>query len=374
MRSISSPRALLVCLFVSGVGLPYPAHAQSAAELDKARARALAGLTSLENKAYATALAECEEALQVIQAPTVKLCRARALAGLKRWDDAAKAYDEIAKQKADPGDPPAFDEARKAAKAELGPVKQRAAEAHLERGEEALEKKNGARAREECAAAAGWVPSLRAILCRARGAKLAGQTALAVEDYETIVGTSLASDAPAEEMDAQRDAKTELKAVRDEEAAALAAAEKEKREREEREKRAADEAKRAAEEKAAADAKAAKGRAATMRVAGWITLGVGAAGLAAAGGLAGGAVATNDSLVGSCAADLRCGLSQAGAIDTLAGLRLGTFVAGGVGLASLIASGALHLAAWKTAPAARPKVEVGLLGTSGVWVGGRFWE
>jgi len=106
-----------------------------------------------------------------------------------------------------------------------------------------------------------------------------------------------------------------------------------------------------------------------LRLAGWISLGVGVAGLGAGAVLASQAVATNGELTAVCTRNLKCGPSQASAIESLSAMRIGTFVAGGLGAAALLASGGLHFFMPSDTMPEAPKVS---FGPGGLTVTGAF--
>jgi tetratricopeptide (TPR) repeat protein len=462
---------------------PSDARAQSAEDLDRARARALAGVASLEAKAYATALSECEDALRVIDAPTILLCKARALVGLDRLDDARATYRQLLAKPIPSSAPPAWKEALQSAEAEqreatkllldrhgkrmqeqldakdfsgalasaerslglertasaaLGraralagigrhadaqaayddtlallekpgtgsglsraevegeKAKQReaAAAALLTNGEKRIAAGDFTGALETCKASRNYAPTPQADLCIGRGLAGAGQLNEAVAHFDQLLagGASRLTESQRAEATKERDhakrklgpARLSLKVTP---LAGLRVAIDATSEQDLTGDKAFELPRGSHTVRLAApghvpvvetlELTGGEERAMPvglrplppLRLTGWITLGVGIAALGASGILASQVVSQNNALTAACTGTLECGPSQEPAIQNLSAMRLGTFVAGGVGVAALLASGTLHL----LAPSDRmPDAPTVALGLNGLTVSGAF--
>ncbi len=324
---------------------PVASHAQSATEIGRARADALAGLQRLEAGDYDGALSKCSAAARVVAAPTVQLCVARAEVGLGHLAEAVAVYDEIVSGKAADDEPEAWKQARQEATDELGPLRKRAAQRLLLDGETALKANKLEEADKKCGAAVKVQPSAAAEVCRAKAL-------LELRKFDDAESAALRAQT---QLSKETDSDPELRSWADTLVRDARKRRVEARERDEQDQRAA----------VRANAKAQ-----TLRAAGWATAGLGAAGLVTAAVGAGLVQGTYGGLVNVCSVGASCGPSQRDEIQQLDTLRLVTFVGLGIGAAGAIASTALHLSA-VSARASAPRVRVGWTGL-GIQIGGDF--
>ncbi len=325
-----------------------PAQAQSTADLDRARAKAVAGLASLEAKAYATALRECSEALRIVKAPPVRLCVARAFAGLDRLREAMDAYEGVTAHPVGSDEPESWKLAREAATQELAvttKVVADRAEQLLRAGETALKGKDYVAARAKCEASEATMTSMSARLCAARARAQQERSREVVAAYEKALAPGAAAATWDDRERLRAEATTELEAAR----------------------------KKVAEQEEAARKRLAReeevqAREASQTAWGWVLVGTGVAALGTAGGLASMVISTNDELSSVCSPDGVCGSYRQSTVQSLYDLRIATFVTLGAG-AVATSAGIVRLA---TVDGSEPELEVGLWGPAGVQFRGRF--
>lgn len=116
-------RALTRCVsFVFALAIPATAFAQSDADRATARQLGQDGEQALAAKDYKRAEDDFRRADSLIQAPTLLLGLARALAGEGRYVEAQEAYQRIIREGVSPGAPEPFKKALDSAKAEVQDV------------------------------------------------------------------------------------------------------------------------------------------------------------------------------------------------------------------------------------------------------------
>jgi len=346
----------------------------------------------LDGKNFDAALETAEKSLAVERTVVAALGRAQALAGLKRFSDALGAFDAALALIDKVGAPSGID--RGAVQNEATSVRQNASVELVGKGSKRLSEGDFQGALSSCKAAEGFGPTAESALCNARALTGLGRLEEATRDYETLLADS--SHPP---NDAQRSqANTELADIRRKLGPAkltlrgtqlpgLRVVVDGNAPQELAGDRSLELVRGTHSIRAAApgyvplvevfDLKGGEDRAfpidlrplPPLRLAGWVSLGVGVAGLATSGVLASQVVSQNNTLVDACNANLECAPSAEAAIQSLAGLRVGTFIAGGVGAAALLASGTLHLLAPSDRMPNAPKVSLGI---NGINVTGAF--
>lgn len=357
---------------------------REAAGLLPAATRAMAAMNAraaeeaLERREFSTALKLAESGLVLDDLPRLRFVRGQALIGLSRFDEARGIYQDLLARldKAARGDADVSAETVRAALGELD-ERARAVGARQESdrrrravadAEASISKGAFNEALDVCEAVYKAEPLPEARLCIARGYQGLNQRAEALRAYESLLGGNAkvppevrrAAERSAEELRAKLSpGKLELRATP---LAGLRYAIDAEAEREWSgtatvELKAGPHLVRAAApgHRALAETVTVVGAKTTpfaldlaplprTRMAAWVTLGLGSAALATSAVLSGISVSKYNALVGACTVDRRCGDSQTAAIGSLNGMRVGTFVAGGVGVASLLASSTLFLA------------------------------
>lgn len=116
--SRSFPFAAAACISLMGI-LTSPAFAQSDADRATARSLGIDGQQALENKDYKSAEDRFRRAESLVNAPTLMLGLARALAGLGRYVESQETYNRIIREGVSSGAPEAFKRALSDAKREV---------------------------------------------------------------------------------------------------------------------------------------------------------------------------------------------------------------------------------------------------------------
>jgi hypothetical protein len=122
MRSVRSPGGLLALSIIVGMlstGNLCAQSAQSDSPRDQARSIGGKALAALDAREYAEAETLFEQALQLYDAPTLRLGRARAAVGTGRWLQALEDFREVMNSPAVRGETAAFAAARLSARAEF---------------------------------------------------------------------------------------------------------------------------------------------------------------------------------------------------------------------------------------------------------------
>jgi hypothetical protein len=130
---MASTPLLRSCLILATLALGLPPQLARAADespaaaapLDRARALGRQALTALDAADFALAERLFTEALQLYEAPTLRLGRARAAVGLQHWLAAREDYRAVITAAPGAGDTQAFAEARRAAETELAALNPR---------------------------------------------------------------------------------------------------------------------------------------------------------------------------------------------------------------------------------------------------------
>ncbi len=114
----SFPVAAAACISFVGMLTP-PAFAQSDADRATARSVGIEGQQALDNKDYKSAEDRFRRAESLVNAPTLLLGLARALAGLGRYVESQETYNRIIREGVSAGAPEAFKRALNDAKREV---------------------------------------------------------------------------------------------------------------------------------------------------------------------------------------------------------------------------------------------------------------
>ncbi len=342
------------------------------------------GIAAIAQGHFELANKRCEEAMQIVDTPPLRLCIARSLKGLGRFAAASDAYAELANRKLGPGEPAAWAQAIKAATAEqikLDPlVATASAETRemLAAGFFALEQRRNEDALKAFDDAGRKERSLAATFGRALALTALGRAKDAAVAFKTF---EVAAGADARFADAVARSKQLSFAVLHlvihecaglqvsidgQPARPISASETIKLE-------PGTHTVRASAPKHVPLSQTVKivgGNVETIdlalesvppyRLVGWISLGVGVASLGASAYFTSQAASAHDTLVANCSDTFVCGQPQWAKVNSYDQARTAAFITGGVGAAALITSGVFHVLAPSDEMPSAPTVGLGL--------------
>ena len=366
------------------------AAAPSETELARARSLGAEGVVALEKRDFEVARSRCDAAAQIIDAPPLRLCVARALKGLGRVASASDAYQAISSRKPQKADPESWESAVTEAAAERisldplvntvsGEARERLAVAFLLLSDQQYAKALSAFddiIAKEHATAALWGRTL----CL----KESGKVKAALEQlhaFDVAAGADAKfSDAVArstllrQELERLASAKLTVVihpvagltlSIDGGPARPVSATEELKLDPGQHSIRAA-----APGYRPLSDTVAIKGGEAAsfdvelrslppLRLVGYISLGTGVAALGAAAFFASQAASSHDTLAANCSQALACGNPQWSTVDAYEQSRLLTMISGGVGVAALATAAVLFIAAPSASMPSAPSLGFG---------------